>query len=244
MANPAPLDPAVHTGLRVRNAPDLSMTEGQQVLAVPVHEFSQVAIDCPIVFIKTSDNGQFQPVILLGLAQNENLMLQDGTWLGNYYPGALRLSPFKLIRLDSQSDRVTVGIDTDSKLVNDSEGEALFDGAGELTEFMQNKREQLENYFQHGQITQTFVSLLAEKNLLVSQSLTMDIDGVQVRVDGIFLVDEKKLRELSDEDVLDMNRRGFMQAVYAHLISLRQASRLARIKIESKRNLGPAIRGL
>ena len=199
-----PLDPTVHTGLRVRNAPDLSITEGQQVLAITVHEFNQVATDCPIVFIKNAENGQFQPVCLLGLAQNENLMLQDGTWLGNYYPGALRLSPFKLIMLDPQSDRVTVGIDTDSKLVNDSEGEALFDESGELSEYMQNKRDQLENYFQQGQITQAFVSLLAEKDLLISQSLTMDIDGVQVRVDGIYLVDEKKLRDLSDEDVLDL----------------------------------------
>lgn len=244
MANPVLLDPAAHAGLRVRDIPDFTITEGQQILAITVHEFSQVAIDCPIVFIKNAENGQFQPVLLLGLAQGENLMLQGDTWLGNYYPGALRLSPFKLMMLGADSDRVTVGIDTDSKLVNESEGEALFDESGELSEYMQKKRDQLENYFQQGRITQAFCSLLAEKDLLVAQSLTMDIDGVKVRVDGIYLVDEKKMRELSDEEVLDLNHRGFLQALYAHLISLRQASRLARIKVESKRNGGPTIRGL
>jgi len=244
MANPVPLDPAVHSGLRVRNAPDLSITEGQQVLPVTVHEFSHVAIDCPLVFIKHPESGKFQAVALLGLAQGENLLLQNDTWLGNYYPGSLRLAPFKLMLLGPETDRVTVGIDTDSPLVNESEGELLFNESGELSEYMEKQRDKLENYFQQGQVTQVFMSLLAEKDLLVAQSLTMDFQGVKVRVDGIYRVDEKKLSELSDEDVLDLNRRNFMQAIHAHLISLRQAGRLARIKVESATSGGPSIRGL
>ena len=243
MANPVPLDPAIHSGLRVRNVPDLSIAREQQVLPVTVHEFTQLAVDCPVVFIKHAETGQFQPVALMGLSQGENLMLQEGTWLGNYIPGPLRMSPFKLMMLDPKGDMLTVGIDAESSLTSDTEGELLFDDSGELSEFMQKKRKSMEEYFQQGQVTQAFVSLLVEKDLLISQTLSMDFDDEKVRVDGIYLVNEKKLRELDDESILDLNRRGFLQAIHAHLVSLRQATRLARIKVENRRGTS-SIRGM
>ncbi|KZX54958.1 multidrug transporter [Halioglobus sp. HI00S01] len=243
MANPVPLDPAIHSSTRVRPSPELSIAANQQVLPVVVHEFAQLSVEFPLVFLKHAETGQFQAVALLGLAEGENLMLQDGKWLGATLPGALQMSPFKLLMLDPNGERVTVGIDPESPMVSETEGEKLFDEAGELTEFMQNRRKGLEEYYQNGQVTRAFVSLLVEKDLLVSQTLNMDIDGEKIKVDGIYLVSEAKLRELSDEDILDLNRRGFLQAIHAHLISLRQANRLARIRVDRKSG-GPTILGL
>ncbi|MEP4146953.1 MAG: SapC family protein [Halioglobus sp.] len=242
MANPVPLDPSLHSGLRVRNAPDLDIVRGQQVLPVTVHEFAQVALDCPIVFIKNAETGQFQSVALLGLAQGENLLLQGDKWLGTFFPGALRMSPFKLLIANPEAETVTVAIDTDSALVNETEGERLFSDAGELTEFMAKRRDDLQAYVQQGHVTQAFMTLLANKEMLIQQSLSLDINGVKVQVDGIYLVDEKKLREIDDQTILDLNQRGFLQAIYAHLMSLRQATRLARIKLEAASE-GPSIRG-
>ncbi|MEP5568657.1 MAG: SapC family protein [Halioglobus sp.] len=242
MANPVPLDPSLHSGLRVRNAPDLDIARGQQVLPVTVHEFAVIALDCPVVFIKNDETGQFQSVALLGLSQGENLMLQGDKWLGNFFPGALRMSPFKLLIANPESDTVTVAIDTDSSLVNETEGERLFSETGEITEFMSKRRDALQDYVQQGHVTQAFMKLLADRDLLKQQSLTLDINGVKVQVDGIYLVDEKKLREVDDQTILDLNQRGFLPAIYAHLMSLRQATRLARIKVEGASD-GPSIRG-
>ena len=99
---------------------------------------------------------------------------------------------------------MTVGIDLDSPLVG--QGDRLFDEDGKPTAFLEQRRNDLERYYQEGQVTAGFVSLLAEEGLLTSQSLTMDLEGDKGRVDGIYLVDEKKLRELPDDKVLDFNR--------------------------------------
>ena len=242
MANPVPLDPSLHSGLRVRNAPDLDLVRGRQVLPVTVHEFAQIALDCPVVFIKNGETGQFQSVALLGLVPGENLMLQGDKWLGNFFPGVLRMSPFKVLIPNPEAEVVTVAIDTDSALVNEAEGEPLFSEDGKLSEFMGKRRDSLHEYMQQGHVTQAFISLLADKDLLVQQNLNMDINDEKIQVDGIYLVSETKLREVGDDTVLELNRRGFLQAIYAHLISLRQATRLARLKVEGASD-GPSIRG-
>ncbi len=47
-----------------------------------------------------------------------------------------------------------------------------------------------------------------------------------MRYQGIYIVDEKKLNSLSDEQLLDLIKRGLMPAIYAHLMSLQQVQRL------------------
>ena len=48
---------------------------------------------------------------------------------------------------------------------------------------------------------------------------------------GIYLVDEQKLRELADEVILELQKRGFLSAIYAHLMSQNQVRNLGRIKV-------------
>ena len=231
MSQPVPLTPTLHSQTRVRNEINASRFEGQQILPLIVHEISQAGSECPVVFIKNPETDQFQTVALLGLAQGENLMIRNHEWQGNYMPGVLTGDPFRLMAVAADSDQMTLGIDESSPLVGVDEGELLFDDSGKPTAYLDQRRDTLVRYFEHDRVTRVFVAKLVELELLVSKELTIEIDGQKSTMGGIYLVDENKLRELEDEPMLDLQRRGFLSAIHAHLMSQNQMRNLARIKV-------------
>ncbi len=242
MSKIVPLNSSAHAKLRVKGLADLQASVGQQIVPLVVHEFPQAGNDSPVVFVKTAENDQFQAVQLLGLAEGENLMVDGDRWNGGYIPFVLRGAPFRLLKTSPEADQVTVGIDEESTLVSEEEGEALFNEDGSATDYLKQRTDDLQRFVQHGQVTQAFVARLVELELLVPQELNLELAGKKTNISGIYLVSEQKLRELDDETVLDLNKRGFLRAIHAHLMSLGQARRLARLKLESGDN-SPAVRG-
>jgi hypothetical protein len=231
MSNPVPLTPTQHSQTRVRPGVDASRFEAQQVLPVVMHEIIQAGSECPIIFIKNPDKDQFQPVALLGLAKGENLMIKNQQWQGSYVPGILTNEPFRLMAVAPDSDEMAIGIDESSPLVGGVEGELLFDDKGEVTPYLERRRDAMNHYFEHGQLTHVFAAKLGELELLVAKELTVDVGGVKTSMGGIYLVDEEKLRKLSDESLLELQKRGFLGAIYAHLMSQNQVRNLGRIKV-------------
>jgi hypothetical protein len=236
MSKPAPLTPAQHSQTRVRPGVDASRFEAQQILPVVAHEISQAGSECPVIFIKNPDNGQFQPAALLGLAKGENLMIENQQWQGSYVPGILTNEPFRLMAVAPDSEEMAMGIDESSPLVGGVEGELLFDDKGEITPYLERRRDAMMHYFEHGQLTRAFAAKLDELGLLVSKELTVDIGGVKTAMGGIYLVDEQKLRELTDESLLELQKRGFLAAIYAHLMSQNQVRTLGRIKVAQEQD--------
>jgi hypothetical protein len=243
MTKVVPLNPTAHGKLRVKGLANLQASLGQQILPLVVHEFPQAGNDCPVVFVKLAENDQFQAVQLLGLAEGENLMVDGDRWQGGYIPFILRGAPFRLMKTSADADQVTIGIDEDSPLLSEEEGEALFNADGTPTSYLEQRRDDLQRYVHHGQVTQAFVARLVELDLLVPQELNIELAGQKSNITGIYLVSEQKLRELDDEAVLDLNKRGFLLAIHAHLMSLGQARRLAQLKLEAADDSGAQVRG-
>lgn len=243
MSKVVPLNPTAHGKLRVNGMANLQASAGQQILPLVVHEFPQAGNDSPVVFVKNAENGQFQPVQMIGLSQGENLMVDGDRWNGGYIPFILRGAPFRLMKTSADADQVTVGLDEESPLVSETEGEALFNEDGGPTDYLKQRTEELQRYVHHGQVTQAFISRLVELELLVPQELNIELAGQKNNISGIYLVSEEKLRELDDETVLDLNKRGFLLAIHAHLMSLGQARRLARLKLDAAEQDGAQVRG-
>ncbi len=237
MSRPVPLTPEAHGKLRVRPGINTARLEGQQLLPVVVHEFHLAGSDTPILFVKNSETGQFETVALLGLSQQENLMIDGGRWQGNYVPGVIRSDPFRLISTSADDENVVLGIDPESPLLGE-EGEALFDDKGEITDFLKGRRDALVSYIEHGNITRAFTARLVELDLLAHRELTLDLDGKKSTVSGMYLVDEEKLNKLDDETLLELQKRGFLRAIYAHFMSLNRIHGLARLKIAGDRGEG------
>jgi len=90
--------------------------------------------------------------------------------------------------------------------------------------------EALVSFIEFSQVTEAFTKYLADKELLVAQTLTVEIKGEKKDINGIYLVDEKKLNSLGDEEFLDLRKRGYLAPIYSFLTSTHQVARLARLK--------------
>jgi len=224
---------ANHSQVKIKSTTNYQHAKGQQVVPLIIHEFSRASGEMPIVFVKNSQTGEFQSVALLGLTANENLFYSEDKWLSNYLPALITHHPFALVPTQNDENQLQVVIKEDSHLVSNDEGDSLFDEQGNETEYMEKRKNALGNYYENSQTTKAFIELLAEKSLLSEQNLTMKLNGENIAINGVYLVDEKVLKALSDEDFLILRQRGYLAPIYNHLSSLHQLSSLAKLKSQA-----------
>ena len=224
------LNNAEHQGMKVNPRLVLSLLEGVQMLPVIVHECALIGSDAPVVFVKNQETGQFQMVALYGLAPGENVFATKGEWRALTIPLVVQNMPFKLITDANDHDRVMVGIDDESPLIDAENGEPLFDSNGDETDFLKTRKEMLGQYVDGDEITRTFVNLLSEMELLTQQKIKVNVDGQKTDLAGLYSVDEAKLRELSSEDFERLRASGFLPVTYAQLMSMNQIRRLTRMQ--------------
>lgn len=227
-----PLHQDIHRDIRLST--ELSFTEfaDRHLFPIAVHEFSRASSEYPVVFVKDSETGQFKAVILLGLVPGENLYATQPASPPNYYPQALRNYPLVLIADPQQPDQFQVGLQTASALVNDQKGEVLFDDQGQETAFLAKRKQGLVQTFEQQQVTDAFAALLAGLNLLQAQSFSVDIQGKTLQLNGIYIINEQALQQLSSPQFDDLRQRGFLPSIYAQLNSLHQFNRLAARKVQ------------
>ncbi|MEW6984019.1 SapC family protein [Colwelliaceae bacterium 6471] len=221
-----------HGKVKVKETHNYQHVNNQHVIPLVVHEFSRAGSEMPVVFVKNTDTGEFQSVAILGLTIGENLFYGEEKWRSNYVPAYVTHHPFALMPAAHDETQLQIIIDESSDLVSEEEGQLLFDEQGNETEYMQKRKNALGLYYEHTHITKAFVNTLNELGLLMEQSLAMNVNGAQSQLNGVYLVDEKKLNALSDEDFLELRKRGFLAPIYAHLGSVHQLHRLAALKTQ------------
>ncbi|WP_323845141.1 SapC family protein [Microbulbifer magnicolonia] len=225
-----PLQSNVHSKLKVRELGTFEHVKESHMVPVTAHEFTRLGAEYPIVFVKNSETGQFQAVALMGLKVGENLFVDGDKWQGVFVPGAIRNHPFVLAPAGQNKEQLMVGIIENSPLVGEEEGNALFNEGGEESDYLKAKKETLVNFLESDQMTKAFVNVLVEKELLTPQSVSVNAGEEKINLSGLYIVDEKKLNELSEEEFADFRKRGFLPALYAQLGSLHQLSRLAKLQ--------------
>jgi hypothetical protein len=222
-----------HQALKIDPRYVLKYMAEVHMVPVIVHECAFVGSDAPVVFVKNQDTGQFQMVVLYGLEPGENVFARNGEWNALSLPLVVQCMPLKLLSDGDDSDRMMIGIDDTSPFINGEEGEVLFDANGEETDFLKSRKELLGQYFEGGRVTQAFIDLLSELNLLAKQDIKINADGEKIDIAGLYSVDEGKLRELSTEDFEKIRTSGFLPVVYAQLMSMNQIRRLTRLRAKA-----------
>ncbi len=213
------LDPRQHGRLRLR-AGGTDTTHFVQVLA---NEFAAAAACCPVLFTKDTDTGGFFAGAVFGFKPGENL-LGSIDERGGFEPLMLRREGFFI---SGQS----IAIDRAHARFSESDGEPLFDGAQQPAEPLRQVQRLLGEI--HGGLdqTQAFIAALVELKLIepIDVSLTFD-DGERVTLQGLYTVSLDRLREIDDAAALRLFRAGHLQLAYTMAASLKQFSRLVRLR--------------
>ncbi|EHR41576.1 MULTISPECIES: SapC family protein [Alishewanella] len=217
-----------HAKTKISSVRPLSHIAQEHMLPVVVHEFVVAGAEFPVVFVKDQQSERFQPVVLLGLAAQQNLILKDDKWGALYVPRVVRNYPLVLVQDAPDSDRLIVAIDETSERVNETEGFPLFNDDGSESEFLTARKQQMGEYVDYSQMTQVFMEKLKSLDLLKEQVLTVTINGEKRNINGIHMVDDQKLNELSDETFLELRKLGYLTAIYAHLMSLQHTQKLVQ----------------
>ncbi|RHW77538.1 SapC family protein [Colwellia sp. RSH04] len=226
MSNIVPLHNEVHKNLSVSTPTDFSRFKDQHLIPVVVQEFSAMASEFPIVFVKNGDTNQFLPVAMMGLSEGVNLYCQQKEFESAVLPMNFQNAPFSLAKQNKDSEDVAICIDTESALITEK-GHALFDENGEQTDFLKQRSQFLIDMISFSQQTMAITQLFNEKGLLTTQQLTVKIADKPLTINGLYMIDEKKLNELTTEDFNELRTKGLLPLIYAQLTSLHQINRLA-----------------
>ncbi len=218
--NPLPLNRETQATLTVGSSPrGFQFAASAQFVLLTGVEFFDAGRQFPIIFTATADK-KILPVALLGLEKDENLFVNAaGAWEGQYIPAYIRRYPF--ITTEGPGDKMIVCYDEAFDGFNQEGGVPLFE-AGEPTAKMKEVQSFLQDYYIQMQKTELFCVGLAELQLFrqIDVQATMK-DGRSYPLKGMLVVDEEKLAQLPENDVVKLFRGGQMALIHAHLMSLR-----------------------
>lgn len=227
-----PLNHEQHCELKIKETRTFDHVKNEQLVPVVMHEFGRVAADFPVVFVKDGETSKFLPVALMGLQPEENVFCSGSEWAHGYVPMAMRRYPLALQLESKDSNQVMVCIDENSSLLSKTEGNALFNDKGEQTDYLKSRVENVLRFVEQAQVTGKAIELLVEKDLLESRQLNVQLEnGKSFTLNGVYVINEKKFSELSDEAFAELRKRGLLPVVYAHLLSLQQVHKIAVKKL-------------
>jgi len=227
---PVPLNRTAHRDLRLKAVNNIRFAAAAHSVPLTGVEFAPAARDFPILFAGNSIE-EAGPMALLGLRQGENLLVGDnGFWeQGIYIPAFVRRYPFVLAEkpAGTEGDDFTVFLDEAYEGFNNEEGERLFNEDGTDAPALTNAVNFLGEFQDHVARTQWFMGKLREHDLLEPRTITLQKEGKGINLNGLFVINEEKLRALDEKTAQEFLREGALGWIYAHLVSLANIDRMA-----------------
>lgn len=218
MTNNVMLNNVDHANLRVITQRGAQYGDNVMTCATFPAEFREVQAHYPIVFRQTEDGPGFEPHVLLGFQEKENLYLTPQGWDAGYVPMAMERLPFLIGR---SGDQLNIHIDLDSPRVSRTEGEALFLAYGGITPYLEHVNSMLLAIHEGLQGLQPFIAALREHDLLESFVADIELeDGSQNRLYGFHTINEEALMRLPGAVLESLSRAGHLQAIYMVVASL------------------------
>lgn len=244
MSEPAALNFEKHGKLCLSNCKDFTQHKSQYLVPVVLHEFSTLATDFPLVFVRNKDTGDFVPTALMGLRKGVNLFCQTPEWPATFIPSTFMLTPFSAHRV-SDTDEAVIAIDEKSDLFSTSVGEPLFHADGKFTPYLQRRIDQVIEVTAHSLQSLNMCKYIAELNLLKTGTLSLQYNASapKYELEGVYTIDEEAMQKLEDAEYLELRRRGLIPMIYSHLTSLHQLTRIIRLQHKLDQEEGSAASG-
>ena len=209
-----------HAGLRL-GSPLGARPHFVQIVAA---EFQAAAACCPIFLTKNAETGQFYAGAMFGFEPGENLLDAEG--------GAELFRPLDLERqgLYLTADGA-IAVDPRHRRFAMGAGAAMFEADGQPSSALRRLQHVLGQLQTGIAETEAFVQALLALRLIEPLDIDLSFDdGKTLSLQGLYTASVDRLAELDDAAVLDLFRRGFLPLIYAMSGSLKQVSRLARLR--------------
>jgi len=210
-----------HRELRIRADLVEASAANQHLIPIVVSEFRKAATQYPIVFAKHPDTGRFAAYVLTGLGVEENLFW-TGTELDvGYVPLNVRRQPFYV------GEDNALCIDLDSPCVDQTGRKTIVDDSAYLKEILAVLSELVAGK----KATEPFIATVLSLDLLAP--IVLDIvldDGTPLQLQGLYGLDEEKLRQLDAGHIERLWKSGYLDLLYAVMIASGQIFRLIRLK--------------
>lgn len=202
------------------------------VLPLTLSELPLACHSYPIVFSSPDGVNDFAVIAVTGLESGRSLFSgADGKWrAGAYVPAYARCYPFCLATvIEDGKKQVNKLVCIDATAVV-SDGVELFTESGEFTPAWRGREKLLRDYEKDVTLTTEMCRALKGLGLLKEFSITATAaDKKFFNLAGMHRVDEMALARLSAAQFRKLIEQGWMEKIYAHLISLRNFQALVDI---------------
>lgn len=223
-----------------------SQSYGDNIASVMVYptEFIELQKEYPILFRQHPESGKFHVTALLGLQQNENLFLDDTTdsgWAARYIPANIVRGPF-LIGFQHQPNETeqpsaVIHIDMAHPKVNEKQGQPLFFEHGGNSAYLEYISKVLNIAHQGIAVTDMMFAAFNELELIEPVNIEFDLaNGQKTRLTGNYTINENKLQSLTAEQLVTLNKAGFLQLAFAVIFSMTNISKLIEMKNRKEKN--------
>jgi len=212
------LNSEAHRGLMMR----ADIGAHPPFVMVTIGEFPAAAAVCPIFFSKDSETGEFYAGALFGFTEGE-LLVEDAD---------KRDALFRPLELQRQGFLISdenIAVDLAHRRFGDGASIALFEEDGTPTEAMRRVQWALGQLKAGMDATREYIRELLALKLIepVDISLAFD-DGQKLQLDGLYTVSRDALNDLDDAKLVELFRKGYLQAALSMTFSLNQVAVLAR----------------
>jgi hypothetical protein len=200
---------------------------------------SKAALNYPIAFVRDNRSGEYHPVAVLGLRAQENLFVNaQGQWRPlTYIPAYVRRHPFCIAEINAAEGGETqrlICVQEDQLTPSPA---PLFDTAGEATPAWAPMLQLIEAVEGARQQTRSFARRVEAFGLFTPfEALGVPAGGQQMRLQGLYRVDEQKLDTLGNKETRLLARKGELRAIYAHLLSLENFGKLLDMTTNGRRD--------
>lgn len=222
-----------------------SFCRSQTTLPLVAAELTKAAAAMPTALIRDENTGHFQLIGLCSLDEGRNLFVApDGKWLGGYVPAVLRGYPFGLARVEN-SKQVLLTIDEASGLVvsnSEANAQPFFDEQGAPADNLRQILGFLTQIDANLTTTNRALLHLQEADLIVPWSITVNTEGKEKNINGLFRIDIDKIRALNDSKFLKIREDdalflAFNQLASMSHISIFETLRQIQNRIEDTNNI-------
>jgi hypothetical protein len=199
------------------------------IIPLLVSEVPQAVRHFPIVFIKDRSSSAVTMVALVGKGDGRNQLVDaNGQWQqGVYIPAWVRRYPFALMA-DAKGDSM-LAVDVEAAIFEDkSEAQPLVDSDGKPTELLQKIVEFNKEFLAMSKLTEQVTQALVHAEVLEDAgiSIRQAQSDKPLTVQGFMVVNEKKLKALTTEQLDKLHRADALGMAYAQLLSMGNLSQL------------------